>query len=119
MKAKPQRLALWPVAYRWENLGEYYKRLYANNPKRADHNITVLDIVFQNPAYNAEERLRILSSTKANKVQRRFLADVFDIDWLVIHGDGYPGLVEEKSLSVTGKQFLTRKTVYLFHGTRT
>lgn len=99
--------------HRWENLGEYYKRLHGNKTA------SILDIAFLNPEYDSMERENVLSLTKANDKQRRFLADVLDIDWLVIDNSGWPGLVEEKTVSITGKQFQRGKAIYITHGTQT
>ena len=78
----------------------------------------ILDMIFRNPFCEDEKRNGILNDLDIKDDHKKFLFNVFDIDYLYIQNNK-PILMEEKIKNIEGKRFRERNYVYLSHGTNT
>ena len=93
---------------KWECLARYFLE------KRGK----ILDVIFDNPLCEDEKRNEVLKNLDAKDSQKKFLLNVFDIDYIYIQNNK-PILIEGKMKNIESKRFHEGNYVYLHHGTRT
>lgn len=93
---------------KWECLARYFLE------KRGK----ILDAIFDNPLCEDEKRNDVLKNLDINDGQKKFLLNVFDIDYIYIRNNK-PILIEEKRKNIESHRFHERNYVYLSHGTTT